>query len=97
MEQSITSSESGENLRRSEFLITTLIKASGYSAIVFVGMIFLFLALESLPALGQVDLNSLISTRWYPIESYYGILPLIGGSLIITLGATMIALPFGVG
>lgn len=80
-----------------EFLITALIKAAGYSAIIFVGMIFLFLLLESLPALREVDLSNLLSARWYPIEEYYGVLPLIGGSLIITVGATMIALPFGVG
>ncbi len=80
-----------------EFLITALIKAAGYSAIIFVGMIFLFLVLESLPALREVKLSNLLSSRWYPIEDYYGVLPLIGGSLIITIGATLIALPFGVG
>ena len=80
-----------------EFLITTLIKAAGYSAIVFVGMIFLFLLIEGLPAVRQVALPELLSTRWYPIEDYFGLLPLIGGSLIITLGATLIAVPFGIG
>ncbi len=80
-----------------EFLITALIKAAGYSAIIFVGMIFLFLLVESIPALREVELSNLLSSRWYPIEDHYGILPLIGGTLIITIGATMIALPFGVG
>jgi phosphate transport system permease protein len=80
-----------------EFLITVLIKAAGYSAIIFVGMIFLFLLVESLPALREVELSNLLSSRWYPIEDHYGVLPLIGGTLIITIGATMIALPFGVG
>ena len=80
-----------------ELLITAIIKAAGYSAILFVGMIFLFLLLESLPALKEVELSNLFSSRWYPIESYYGVLPLIGGSLIITIGAISIALPFGVG
>jgi len=80
-----------------EFLITALIKAAGYSAIIFVGMIFLFLLVESLPALREVGLSNLLSSRWYPIEDHYGVLPLIGGTLIITIGATMIALPFGVG
>jgi phosphate transport system permease protein len=80
-----------------EFIITTLIKIAGYSAILFVGMIFLFLLLEGLPALKQVALESLLSDRWYPIEDHYGILPLLGGSLLITLGATSIAVPFGIG
>ena len=86
-----------KNYLRREFIITILIKAAGYSAIVFVGMIFLFLLLEGFPAVQQVDLESLLSTRWYPIEDYFGILPLLGGSLLITLGATSIAVPFGIG
>ncbi len=80
-----------------DFLITLFIKLTGYSAIVFVGMIFVFLLLEGLPAIQQVSISDLLSSRWYPIESYYGVLPLIGGSLIITIGATLIAVPFGVG
>jgi len=80
-----------------EYLITALIKAAGYSAILFVGMIFLFLLLESFPALKEVEFSNLLSSRWYPIEDHFGVMPLIGGSLIITIGATLIAVPFGVG
>jgi phosphate transport system permease protein len=82
---------------RHEFLITFFIKSAGYSAIVFVGMIFIFLLLEGLPAIQKVSLASLFSSRWYPIENYFGILPLIGGTIIITLGAILIAVPFGIG
>jgi len=85
------------NILGRDFLITLLIKLTGYSAIAFVGMIFVFLLLEGLPAIQQVSISDLLSSRWYPIESYYGVLPLIGGSLIITIGATLIAVPFGVG
>lgn len=80
-----------------EFVITRLIKASGYSAILFVALIFIFLLRESLPTLGEVDFGTLFSSRWYPIEAYYGIVPLITGSLVVTIGAAMIAVPFGVG
>lgn len=80
-----------------EFIITRLIKLSGYSAIVFVTLIFFFLIKEGLPTLTEVPLNVLFSERWYPIESFFGILPLISGSIIITVGATLIAVPFGVG
>jgi phosphate transport system permease protein len=80
-----------------EFIITRAIKASGYSAIVFVALIFFFLLREGLPTLGEVPLSSLFSDRWYPIEDYFGILPLITGSLIVTLGAALVAIPFGIG
>jgi phosphate transport system permease protein len=80
-----------------EFIITRLIKTSGYSAILFVLLIFIFLLREGLPALSEVSLASLFSIRWYPIEEYFGILPLLTGSLIVTLGAALIAVPFGIG
>jgi phosphate transport system permease protein len=79
-----------------EAVITGLIKTSGYSAILFVLLIFFFLMREGLPALGQVSIGALLGTRWYPIENYFGLLPLIGGSIIVTFGAALIAIPFGI-
>jgi phosphate transport system permease protein len=80
-----------------EFIIPRLIKICGYSAIVFVALIFFFLLREGTPTLGEVELKTLFSQRWYPIENYYGILPLITGSLIVTIGAMLVAVPFGIG
>jgi len=85
------------NITWQEYVITRLVRASGYSAIVFVGLIFFFLLREGLPTLVEVDLGSLLSVRWYPIEDYFGILPLITGSIIVTIGAGLIAVPFGIG
>jgi len=84
-----------KSLNWREFFITRLINLSGYSAMLFVALIFFFLLKEGLPALQEVKLSTLFSTRWYPIEDYYGILPLITGSIIITIGATLISVPFG--
>lgn len=80
-----------------EFILTRIIKVSGYSAIIFVALIFFFLLKEGLPTLGEVTLGNLFSDRWYPIEEYFGILPLLTGSLVITIGATFIAVPLGIG
>jgi phosphate transport system permease protein len=81
-----------------EYIITRLVRVSGYSAIVFVILIFFFLLREGLPALVEVPLKDLFSTRWYPIEgNNFGILPLITGSIIVTVGAMLIAIPFGIG
>ena len=86
-----------KNTNIKEIAITVIIKASGYSAIFFVALIFYFLLSQGLPTFKLVPLSSLFSVRWYPIEEYYGILPLISGSLVVTIGATLIAVPFGVG
>jgi len=80
-----------------EFIITRVVKASGYSVILFVALIFIFLLREGLPTLLDVPLKDLLSTRWYPIENYFGILPLLTGSLVVTLGAALIAIPLGLG
>jgi phosphate transport system permease protein len=79
----------------SEFAAERLIKASGVTAILFVFLIFAFLLREGLPAFTEVPLGNLFSTRWYPTENYFGILPLLFGSLVVTIGAAIIAMPIG--
>jgi phosphate transport system permease protein len=79
----------------SEILITYLIKILGYSAIIFVGLIFYFLISEGFPAIREVSFSEFLKVRWYPIEDYYGILPLLVGSIIVTVGALLIAVPIG--
>lgn len=85
------------SLSRSEWIITLIIKVSGYSTILFVTLIFLFLLREGLPVIGSVAFTNLFGLRWYPIENYFSILPLLWGSLVVTIGALLIAIPFGVG
>ena len=80
-----------------EFVVTRLIRAAGYSAILFIALIFLFLVREGVPALFEAPLSVLAGARWYPIEGHFGLLPLIGGSAVVTLGAAIIAVPFGLG
>jgi phosphate transport system permease protein len=86
-----------KSLNWRETIITAVVKTCGYSAIVFVILIFFFLLREGLPALAEVKLSDLLTTRWYPIENHFGILPLLTGSLIVTVGAMLIAIPFGIG
>jgi phosphate transport system permease protein len=80
-----------------ERLINRLIQFSGYSTVVFALLILFFLLREGLPALVDVPVQKIFSTTWYPIESYFGILPLLLGSILITFGALIVAVPFGVG
>ena len=80
-----------------EKLITNAIRIAGSSSILFILLIFFFLMREGLPALTQIKLSDLFSVRWYPIEDMYGILPLLSGSLIVTVFSILIALPLGAG
>ena len=80
---------------KTDAVVTPLIKACGYSAILFVLLIFFFLLREGLSTFDEVSLSNLFSTRWYPTEGYYGIMPLLSGSLLVTAGATIFAVPIG--
>ena len=83
-------------IRISEFAVETLIRALGFSTIGFVLLIFLFLLREGVPMFFEVPPGSLFSARWYPTFAIFGTLPLILGSLLVTLVAICIALPLGV-
>lgn len=80
----------------SEYLIARLIRVSGYSAILFVLLIFGFLLREGAPSLLQIPLPSLLGIRWYPIEDHFGVLPLLSGSVVVTLGASLVGVPLGI-
>ncbi|MCB0036232.1 MAG: phosphate ABC transporter permease subunit PstC [Anaerolineales bacterium] len=80
---------------RFEAVIETLIRISGISAVVIMALIFMFLLREGLPAFIDNPVSNLLGWRWYPIEDKYGLLPLLVGSLLVTLGAIVIAVPLG--
>jgi phosphate transport system permease protein len=81
--------------RPREFLVETLIRVAGFSAVFFVALIFLFLLREGLPAFWESSLGNLFGKRWYPTEAFFGTLPLILGSVLVTAGAVILALPLG--
>ncbi len=82
-------------VRWNELAIEGLIRVAGVSTIVIVGLIFLFLIREGLPAFLDIPLRQLFSSRWYPIEGIYGMWPLLVGSILVTAGAVIIAVPLG--
>jgi phosphate transport system permease protein len=87
----------GMKINWGEQIIARLIQAAGYLSILFVSLICLFLLREGLPALGNASLSSLFGLRWYPIEAYFGIWPLLLGSLTVSIGAAIFSIPLGLG
>jgi phosphate transport system permease protein len=79
--------------RPREFITETLIRIAGLSAIFFMVLIFLFLLREGVPAFWETSLGNLFGQRWYPNEGLFGTLPLVLGSLLVTAGAVVIAVP----
>jgi phosphate transport system permease protein len=86
--------------RAKEFVYEKLILLSGLASVLFVLLIFVFLLREGVSILKTTGLLSFLGGRfWYPISSppRLGILPLILGSLLVTAGAVVIAVPLGIG
>jgi phosphate transport system permease protein len=85
-----------------ETALEWLIRACGFSAILFVFGIFFFVLREGAGLLfGDFKLTKfLFSTEWYPTSQSnvrYGVLALIAGTASVTTTAMLIAVPFGLG
>jgi phosphate transport system permease protein len=93
-------------LRPGEALAETIIFAASTISILGVFLIFVFVAREALPLLTsheiqkEVTLRSLLTTRiWQPVgvEPKYSILPLVVGTLKVTIIAILFATPLAIG
>jgi len=72
---------------------------SASTAILIVILIFLFLFKEAIPFIKDPGISKLFGTEWIPVsfqKESFGIIPLLTGSFLVTILATIIAVPFGV-
>jgi len=86
-------------MRFKEKSVEFLIRVCGVASIFIVALIFLFLLKEGIQLFGRVSaVDFLFGRNWYPISEpgEFGILPLILGTLLVTLGASILSIPFGV-
>lgn len=66
-------------------------------SIVSVLLICIFLMANGLPAIKEIGIkNFLLGEVWRPSSNEFGILPMIVGSLYVTLGALVIGIPIGI-
>lgn len=86
--------------RIKELFIEKIIFLCGILTILFILLIFIFLLKEGLSLFKTVNIVEFIfGKNWYPISepAQFGVLPLILGSLLVTLLATVISVPIGIG
>ncbi len=82
--------------RRAELFLKALASAS----LIVLGLILLFLVREALPFLGEGSLGTFLAgTEWRPVSENvrFGLVPLVTGSIVVTLGAALIAVPLSLG
>ncbi len=72
--------------------------ASALVSIFVVFLIFLFTLREALPAFREIGLGPLLTEIvWRPQHEKFGILSMIAGSVLVTLGAVILGVPLAVG
>jgi phosphate transport system permease protein len=82
-----------------DYIVETIVFICGILSIVFVVLIFSFLLKEGLSFFKDFSFVKFITNQfWYPnsTPASFGILSLICGSVLVTLGACLIAVPIGV-
>lgn len=82
-----------------EFFIESAIFLAGTISILFVFLIFIFLLKEGVPLFRTLPVwEFLLGRDWYPISEppKFGVLPLILGSVWVTVGAAAISVPVGI-
>ena len=71
--------------------------AAACASIALVAMICFFLFANGLPTIGKIGVSDfLLGQKWRPNNDVYGILPMIMGSLYVTLGACITGVPIGI-
>jgi phosphate transport system permease protein len=80
-------------------LIKYFLQSCGSLSIIIVLLIFLFLFKEAIPFIADPGVGELFHSLWNPVsfqKEEFGLYPLITGSVLVTILATIIAIPFGI-
>lgn len=86
------------NRQRREALVRKALLATAAFSIAAVLLITIFVFKEGAPALKEVGfLSFVLGETWLPTRGSFGILPMIFGSIYLTLGAVVIGVPLGLG
>ncbi len=81
-----------------EWTLATLFFACAFVAVLGVALIFLFVGWKAWPIFTDVGFWNFVSgSVWAPTDEKFGILALIAGSFIVTLGALALGTPLAVG
>ncbi len=83
-------------LERNERLVRLALLAIAFSAVSVLAVITAFIFMEGTPIMFKYGFKSFLAGMdWYPTEKSFGLLPMVAGSLMVTLGALVIGVPLG--
>ena len=83
--------------KNKEKIMQLVFLAAACASIALVAMICFFLFANGLPTIGKIGISDfLLGQKWRPNNDIYGILPMIMGSIYVTLGACITGVPIGI-
>ena len=83
--------------RLKELALKTLFLTCACVAVLAVILIFVFTFWKAIPVITDIGLGEFFGLTWAPTEGRYGILALLAGSGIVTVGSLAIGVPLAVG
>ena len=84
--------------RVGEWIFERGLQLAAMTSIIAVAVITIFVFASGAPLISKVGLrNFLFNSDWLPMQGEFGILPMIVGSVVVTAGALLLALPVGIG
>ncbi|WP_419168262.1 phosphate ABC transporter permease subunit PstC [Halobacteriovorax sp.] len=81
---------------RQDVYLNFFLKINSYFSLLVVLLIFLFIGKESIVALSGHSTSFIFDKSWFPTEGQFNMVPMLVGSLLVTFGSVVLALPFGI-
>ena len=92
----MSKNKSSAGIDRSEKLFSRILTASGAFIVVLLIAVFVTLFMSAIPAIKKFGLSFFISTSWNATAESFGALPFLVGTLLTSLLAIVIAIPFSI-
>lgn len=89
--------EAGSGSQRGEFIFRNIVRITALSMVVLLGGVVLLLYLDSREAIARFGFSFLISSDWDPVFEEFGAAPYIFGTIVTSVLALILSVPFAVG
>ncbi len=85
------------HVKKSELIVEKVLFLTAITAVFIIALIAAFVFISGWPILQKVGLPDFIfGMVWDPTNGIYGIFPMVVGSLLVTFGALLLGVPFGI-
>lgn len=89
--------EAGSGSQRGEFIFRNIVRITALSMVALLGGVVLLLYLDSREAIARFGFSFLISSDWDPVFEEFGAAPYIFGTIVTSVLALILSVPFAVG